>query len=210
MKWNDEYWPLLIWHYKQKPEGVKAVYSKGLIDIALHLHIHPSELYRKMAELRKLNTPFLKQLWDEYENPRKLNKAVKTLLKREGYGTAGKYYDEIETNESWELNFRPTDTREDIMPVQLIIILDQYFRLTPTTMVTQTEEIKELARLLKLPAVLITQIMEIYQYCDPYLKRDDITENQLLEPCQKVWKKYGNEDTEKLAAFASQLKEFFR
>jgi hypothetical protein len=210
MKWNDEYWPLLIRLYKRKPEGVKAVYSRGLIDIALHLHIHPSELYRKMMELRKLDTPFLKQLWDEYENPRKLNKAVKTLLKKEGYGTAGKYYDEIEINESWELNFRPLDARKDLMPVQLIIILDQYFRLTPITMVPQTEEIKELAKLLKLPAETITQIMEIYQYCDPYLNRDEITDDQLLEPCKEVWKRYGNEDIVKLATFASQLKEYFR
>lgn len=210
MKWNDEYWPLLIWLYKRKPEGVKAVYSRGLIDIALFLHIHPSELHKKMMELRRLDTAFLKQLWEDYKSQRKLNKDVKTLLNKEGYGTAGKIYEEIQTKESWELNFRPLEVRNDLMPVQLIIILDQYFRLTPTTMVTQTEEIQELSRILKISPSLITQIMEIYQFCDPYLNRDDIMIDPLLFPCQDVWKQYGNEDTEKLATFASQLKEYFR
>ncbi len=210
MKWNDEYWPLLVWLYKRKPEGVKAIYSRGMVDIAVHLHIHPSELYRKMMELRNPKAPFLERMWEEYQSPRKLNKAVKTIMEKEGYGTAGKYYDEIETNESWERDFRPLPDREDIMPVQLIIILDQYFRLTPTTMVTQTEEIQELAKLMKMPATLITQIMEIFQFCDPYLNRNDLMIDPLLFPCQEIWSRYGNEDSEKLAALAAQLKEYFR
>lgn len=210
MKWNDEYWPLMIWLYRRKPEGVKALYSRGLIDIALHLHIHPRELHRKMMELRKLDTPMLRQLWDEYKSQRKLAKAVKILQEKEGYGTAGRYYEEIETNESWELLFRPLEARDDLMPAHLVIILDQYFRLTPTTMVTQTEEIQELARLMKIPAALITQIMEIYQLCDPYLNREDIIIDPLLFPCQEVWKQYGTEDIEKLATLAAQLKEYFK
>ncbi len=210
MKWNDEYWPLLVWLYKRKPEGVKAIYSRGMVDIAVHLHIHPSELYRKMMELRNPKAPFLERMWEEYQSPRKLNKAVKTIMEKEGYGTAGKYYDEIETNESWERDFRPLPDREDIMPVQLIIILDQYFRLTPTTMVAQTEEIQELAKLMKMPATLITQIMEIFQFCDPYLNRNDLMIDPLLFPCQEIWSRYGNEDSEKLAALAAQLKEYFR
>ncbi len=210
MKWNDEYWPLLVWLYKRKPEGVKAIYSRGMVNIAVHLHIHPSELYRKMMELRNPKAPFLERMWEEYQSPRKLNKAVKTIMEKEGYGTAGKYYDEIETNESWERDFRPLPDREDIMPVQLIIILDQYFRLTPTTMVAQTEEIQELAKLMKMPATLITQIMEIFQFCDPYLNRNDLMIDPLLFPCQEIWSRYGNEDSEKLAALAAQLKEYFR
>ncbi len=210
MKWNDEYWPLLIRLYKRKPEGVKAVYSHDLTDIALHLHIHPLELHRKMMELRHPEAPFLKHLVEEYQSPKKLNKAVKTILEKEGYGTAGKYYDEVDTNESWELDFRPLEERADVMPVQLIIILDQYFRLTPTTMVTQTEEIQELAKLMKMPVALITQIMEIFQFCDPYLNRGDIMIDPLLFPCQKVWNRYGNGNSEKLAALAAQMKEYFR
>jgi hypothetical protein len=210
MKWNDEYWPLLVWLYKRKPEGVKAVYSHELTDIAMHLHIHPSELHRKMMELRNPKTPYLKHVLEEYQSQRKLNKAVKTLMEKEGYGTSGRYYDEVDTNESWELDFRPLEARNDIMPVQLIIILDQYFRLTPTTMVTQTEEIQDLAKLMKMPAALIVQIMEIYQFCDPYLNRSDMMIDPLLFPCQEIWNRYGNEDTVKLEALAAQLKEYFR
>jgi hypothetical protein len=210
MKWNDEYWPMLIWLYKCKPEGVKAVYSHNMVDVALHLHIHPSELHRKMRELRNPEAPFLKHLMEEYKSPKKLNKAVQTLMKKEGYGTAGKYYDEVDTNESWELDFRPLEARKDLMPMQLIIILDLYFRLTPTTMVTQTDEIRELAKLMKVPAALITQIMEIFQFCDPYLNRGDIMIDPLLFPCQEVWNRYGNADSVKLEALSAQLKEYFR
>ena len=77
-------------------------------------------------------------------------------------------------------------------------------------MVTQTEEIQELAKLIKIPASLITQIMEIFQFCDPYLNRGDIMIDPLLCPCQEIWNRYGNDDTEKLAALAAQLKEYFR
>ncbi len=210
MKWNDEYWPMLLWLYKRKPEGVKAVYSHDVVDIALRLHIHPSDLHKKMMELRNPASPYLKHVLEEYQNPKKLNKAMKILMEKDGYGTSGKYYDEIDTKESWELDFRPLDERKDIMPVHLILILDQYFRLTPTTMVTQTEEIQELAKLLKISASLITQIMEIFQFCDPYLNRGDIMIDPLLCPCQEIWNRYGNEDTEKLAALAAQLKEYFR
>ncbi len=210
MKWNDEYWPLLLWLYKRKPEGVKAVYSHGLVDIALRLHIHPSDLHKRMMELRNPKSPYLKLLLDEYQNPKKLNKAAKILMEQEGFGTAGKYYDEVDTNESWELDFRPLDERKDVMPIHLILILDQYFRLTPTTMVTQTEEIQDLAKLIKLTPSLITQIMEIFQFCDPYLNRGDIMIDPLLFPCQNIWNRYGNDDIEKLASLAAQLKEYFR
>ena len=96
------------------------------------------------------------------------------------------------------------------MPITLIIILDQYFRLTPITMVKDTPEIQDLAKLLKLKPELIVEIMEIFQLCDPYLNKDMMIVDDLLHPCQQIWKRYGNDNPQKLAAYAAQLKEYFK
>lgn len=211
MKWSDEYWPLIIQLYKKKPEGVKPLYSKSLVSVSLTLHIQPQELHKKMHELRKLNTPYLQHLWEDLaKNPRKLNKAVKTLKERPGLGNAGEFYEGVETNESFELDFRPLEEEKRLMPIHLIIILDLYFQLTPTTMVADTEEIQDLAKFLKLPVSLILEIMEVFQFCDPYLNRDDFMIHPLLFACQDIWNRFGNDDTEKLSALAAQLKEYFK
>jgi hypothetical protein len=94
-------------------------------------------------------------------------------------------------------------------PAMLILILDLYFRLTPITMVAATPEVQELARLLKLKATEVAEVLEVYQHCDPYLNRKDVVFNPLLLPCSDVWRRFGNADTEKLASFARQLKEYF-
>lgn len=211
MKWSDEYWPLIIQLYKKKPEGVKPLYSKALVDVSLSLHIPPRDLHKKMQELRKLNTPYLQHLWEELaDNPRKLSKAVKTLKERQGLGNAGEFFEGVETNESFERDFRPLEEEKRLTPVHLIMILDLYFQLTPTTMVAETEEIQDLAKFLKLPVSVILDVMDVFQYCDPYLNRDDIMIHPLLFACQSIWNRYGNDDTEKLEALAAQLKEYFK
>lgn len=211
MKWSDEYWPLIIQLYKKKPEGVKPLYSKDLVSVSLCLHIQPKELHKKLQDLRKLDTPFIQHLWEDLtSNPRKLNKAVKTIKERQGLGNAGEFYDGVETNESFELDFRPLEAEKRLMPIHLIMILNLYFQLTPTTMVAETEEIQELSKFLKLPDSLILEVMEIFQFCDPYLNRDDFMIHPLLFDCQDIWKRFGNDDTEKLEALAAQLKEYFR
>ena len=96
------------------------------------------------------------------------------------------------------------------MPITLIIILDLYFRLTPNTMVVETPEIQDLARLLKMKAEEIVKIMEIFQICDPYLNRMEIILTPLMAPCQTIWNRFGNGRPEALAALAAQLKEYFR
>lgn len=211
MKWTDEYWPLIIQLYKKKPEGVKALYSKALVKVSLSLHIPPRELHKKMQELRKRNTPYLQKLWEDLaENPRKLTKAVKMLNEKSGLGNAEEFYEGVDTNESFERDFRPLEEEKRLTPVHLILILNLYFQLTPTTMVAETEEIQDLAKFLKLPVGLILEIMDIFQYCDPYLNRDDIMIHPLLFACQDIWNRFGNDDTEKLEALAAQLKEYFK
>jgi hypothetical protein len=92
----------------------------------------------------------------------------------------------------------------------LILILDLYFRLTPITMAVETPEVQELARLIKLRPQRVVEVMGVFQHCDPYLNRKDTTDSPLLQPCKEIWQRFGNGDTEDLASFASQLKEYFR
>lgn len=211
IQWNDEYWPLLIQLYLKKPEGVKPLYSRRLVEISLNLHIEPQVLHKKMFELRKLDTPYMQQLWDDFaKNPRRLSKAVKLIEEKQGYGTSGKFFDGIEINETFERDFRELEGNKELTPIKLICILDLYFQLTPTTMVTETEEVIEMAKLLKITPNLVVEVMEVFQYCDPYLNKTDFIINPLLFDCEKVWQRYGNDDPEKLAALVAQLKEYFK
>ena len=41
--WNDDYWLLLLQLYQKKPMGVKPLYSKGIVDLSLELHIQPGK-----------------------------------------------------------------------------------------------------------------------------------------------------------------------
>ncbi len=80
--WSDEYWLLLMQLYLNKPVGIKPLYSKGLVDISLELHIPPRYLHEQMTRLQLLETPRIKQLWETYgKNPRKLLHEVKLLKK---------------------------------------------------------------------------------------------------------------------------------
>lgn len=207
--WSDEYWLLLMRLYLRKPEGVKPMYSKEMVKLALELHIPPQFLYEQMFRLRQLDTPRLERLWETYsKNPNKLARGIKKLRQMKGW--RDELFDGVEIIESWELDFKPLPVHTGIMPITLIIILDQYFRLTPITMVKDTPEIQGLAKLLKLKPELIVEIMEIYQLCDPYLNKDMMIVDDLLHPCQQIWKRYGNDNPQKLAAYAAQLKEFFK
>ena len=207
--WSDEYWLLLMRLYLRKPEGVKPMYSKEMVKLALELHIPPQFLYEQMFRLRQLDTPRLERLWETYsKNPNKLAKGIKKLRQMKGW--RDELFDGVEIIESWELDFKPLPIHTGIMPITLIIILDQYFRLTPITMVKDTPEIQDLAKLLKLKPELIVEIMEIFQLCDPYLNKDMMIVDDLLHPCQQIWKRYGNDNPQKLAAYAAQLKEFFK
>ncbi|MBO5603578.1 MAG: hypothetical protein II812_01085 [Prevotella sp.] len=207
--WSDEYWLLLMRLYLRKPEGVKPMYSKEMVKLALELHIPPQFLYEQMFRLRQLDTPRLERLWETYsKNPNKLARGIKKLRQMKGW--RDELFDGVEIIESWELDFKPLPVHTGIMPITLIIILDQYFRLTPITMVKDTPEIQDLAKLLKLKPELIVEIMEIFQLCDPYLNKDMMIVDDLLHPCQQIWKRYGNDNPQKLAAYAAQLKEFFK
>ena len=90
------------------------------------------------------------------------------------------------------------------------MILDLYFRLTPITMVPKTPEVQELARLIKVKPTEIVEVMELFQHCDPYLNRKDPANSPLAAPCREIWRRYGNVETEQLASYAEQLKDYFK
>ena len=210
-KWSDDYWLLLMQIYLQKPVGIKPMYSRKMVDLSMELHIAPSVLFTKMCQIANLETPRIEHIWETYgNNPRKLTRAVRLWREMRGYGNANEFYDGVEVNETFELDFKPVAEGETMTPAMLILILDLYFRLTPITMVSETPEIQELARRIKVKPKDVVEVMEVFQHCDPYLNKKDVMISPLFSPCFDVWRRFGNADTEVLAAFAAQLAEYFK
>lgn len=212
--WHDEYWLLLMQLYLKRPQGLKPMYHRGLVDLALELHIEPAYLYRRMYTLRRLDMPRIRQLWDRYASrPKKLARAVALLRQMSGFGNSEEFYAGVETNESWERDFKPVDgstAPNPLTPVKLIMILDLYFRLVPDTMVCETPEVVELARLIRSTPEEVTDVMEVFRFCDPLLSHEDIMIHPLLTPCMQIWKRFGNQPPEKLAALAAQLNDYWK
>lgn len=212
--WHDEYWLLLMQLYLKRPQGVKPLYSRDLVNLALELHIAPDYLYRQMFRLRQIDTPRMQQLWDKYAHrPKKLSREAELVRQMSGFGNFEEFYAGVEVNESWEKDFKPIgESRGEspLTPVKLIMILDLYFRLIPDTMVPQTPEVVELARLIRSTPEEVAEVMEVFCFCDPLLTDEDIMIHPLVSPCMKIWKRFGNESPEKLSALAAQLKEYWK
>ena len=210
-KWQDEYWLLLMQLYLQKPTGIKPMYSKAMVDLSLELHIAPQQLFNKMCQIANIETPRIEHIWEVYgQNPRKLKRAVNLLREMWGFNNALEFYEGVETVESFEKDFKPISDDTTLSPVMLIVILDVYFRLTPITMVGETPEVQELAKLMKLKPQEVVDVMETFQHCDPYLNRKDVVMGSLALACQQVWRRYGNTEPQDLASYAEQLKEYFK
>ena len=209
--WSDDYWLLLMQIYLQKPVGIKPMYSRKMVDLSLELHIAPNILFARMCQIANLETPRIEHIWETYgNNPKKLSRAVRLWREMRGYGHADLFYEGVEIIETFERDFKPVSGEGSMTPVMLTLILDLYFRLTPNTMVKDTPEIQELARLMKVKSQDVVEAMEVFQHCDPYLKRRDVTFSPLLLPCTEVWRRFGNANTEDLASYADQLKEYFK
>ncbi len=208
--WHDDDWLLLMQIYLRKPVGLKPQYSREMVDLSLELHIPPQVLFAKMCEIANLETPRIERIWEAYgDNPKKLARAARLLREMKGFGQANAFYDGVEVNETFERDWQPLSENERMTPVMLILILDLYFHLTPITMVSETPEVQELARLMKLKADEVTEVLDVYQHCDPYLNRRDMVVSPLLLPCSQVWQRFGNSDIEELSSFANQLKVYF-
>lgn len=209
--WQDEHWLLLLQLYLEKPAGVKPTYCRRLVDLSLELHVPPQVLHGKMKQIATLDTPRLERLWQQYaDNPQRLARAVRLLRSMAGFNTGGEFYEGVEVQETFERDFRPLAEDGRLTPVALVLILDEYFRLTPITMVAATPEVRQLAQLLKVPVELVVDVLDVFQHCDPYLGRRDVCLSGLLLPCHEVWQRYGNGDVQQLAQHAEALKEYYR
>lgn len=210
-KWSDDYWLLLMQIYLQKPVGVKPMFHRKMVDLSMELHLSPSFLFNKMCQIANLETPRIEHIWETYgRNPRKLARAVSLWREMRGYGHANAFYEGVEVQETFERDFKPIAEGTTMTPVMLILILDLYFRLTPITMVPETPEVQELARLIKVKPQEVTEVMDVFQHDDPYLNRKDAVNSLFSSPCHEIWRRYGNSETEQLASYAEQLKDYFR
>ena len=209
-KWQDEYWLLLMQLYLQKPTGIKPMYSKAMVDLSLELHIAPQQLFNKMCQIANLETPRIEHIWEVYgQNPRKLKRAVNLLREMWGFNNALEFYEGMETIESFEKEFKPIADDTTLTPMMLVLILDEYFRLTPITMVPETPEVQALAKMMRLKPQEVVDVMEAFQHCDPYLNRKDEMKGNLVLACQQVWRRFGNSEPQELASYAEQLKDYF-
>ena len=208
--WQDDYWLMLMQIYLRKPIGVKPLYSRGMIDLSMELHIAPQILRSRMLQIATLDTPRIERIWRTYaDNPRKLARAVKLLREMKGFGSAGDFFQGVEVQETFEKDFRPLTEDERFTPVMLILILDLYFCLSTITMVEETPEVQDLAKLLKLKPSDIVMVLDIYQTCDPYLNRASLVDAPLLAPCQQIWQRMSDKEPQQLHALATQLSAYF-
>jgi hypothetical protein len=209
--WHDDYWLLVMQAYLLRPVGIKPMYSRIMVDLSMELHIPPQTLRNRMQQLARLDTPRIERIWNTYSSDRKrLTRAVQLLRDMKGFGAAEDFYEGVEVQESFERDFRPLDEDERFTPVMLILILNLYFQLTPITMVSGTPEVAELARLLKIKAKDVVEVLDVFQICDPYLERNEVTLSPLLLPCQRVWQRMSDKEPHQLDAFAEELKEYYR
>lgn len=209
-QWQDDDWLLLMQLYLKKPVGIKPMYSKAMVDLAVEMHIAPQILFKKMCEIANLETPRIERIWQEYgKNPSRLKRAVRLWRQMRGFGN-NLFYEGVDIQETFERDFRPISDDSPVTPVILVVILDQYFRLTPVTMVPETPEIRQLGSLLNISTKEVVDIMILFQHCDPYLRRKGAVTSPLFPVCQEIWQRYGNSDTEQLASYARQLKEYFK
>ena len=197
---------------------MKRLYSKDLVDVALELHLHPTYIHRKLMQLRSIDTPRLQRMWDRYAtSPRRLSRGIALLRQMKGFGNADAFFAGVtEETETWEKDFQPIaftlpdgKPNTSLTPAMLIMILDLYFRLTPLTMVPETPEVQELAKLVRINPTQVASVMEVFRVCDPYITSEEFIVSPLLTPCMEVWKRFGN-DPEQLTALAAQLKDYWK
>ena len=209
--WHDDYWLLVMQAYLHRPVGMKPLYSRIMVELSIELHIPPQVLRSRMQQIARLDTPRIERIWNTYSSDRKrLSRAVQLLRDMKGFGAAEDFYDGVEVQESFVRDFRPLAEDERFTPVMLILILNLYFQLTPVTMVSGTPEVAELARLLKIKAKDVVEVLDVFQICDPYLERNAVTLSPLLLPCQQVWQRMSDKEPQQLDAFAQELKEYYR
>jgi len=210
-QWHDDYWLMLLQLYLKNPVGLKPLYCRPMVDLAMELHIPPQVLHRRMEQIDRLDTPRIERIWQTYsQNPKRLTRAVRLLRSMKGFGLAEEFYEGVELQETFEKDFRPIPEEPRLTPMMLTVLLSLYFQLTPATMVAETPEVQQMARLMKINTDLAVQALNAFMHCDPYLNRHDFILSPLLLPCQQIWQRYGSIEPQQLATYVEELKEYFK
>lgn len=197
--------------YMLKPMGVKPAYSRHMVELGMELHVHPEVLAAKMRTIDTVASPRMERFFASYkDNPRRLARAVRLLREMKGFNNADEFYEGVETNETFERDFKPVAEGTEFTPVMLTLVLDLYFQLTPITMVAETPEVADLAKLMRQKPQAIAEAMSVYQCCDPYLKRKNKVDSPLLPACQALWNKYASQNPDVLTSQAERLREYFK
>lgn len=209
--WHDDYWLMLMQAYLKKPVGMKPLYSYTMVQLSLELHIAPQVLQRRMEMLARLDTPRLERIWHTYsQDTKRLERAVRLLRSMKGFGAADEFYDGVELQETFERDFRPLDEDPRFTPAMLLLILDLYYQLTPATMVAKTPEVAQMAKLIGVTAADVVEVLDVFQICDPYLARSEVTLSPLLAPCQRLWQRMSDKEPQQLNALAEQVREYYK
>ena len=139
--WNDDYWLLVLQLYLKRPTGVKAVYAREAVDLAVELHLPPQFIHQQLQEMDRRDRLVLQLVWKTYaQKPRRLAKDITRLRKMKGFGCEQAFYEGVEVRNTFEDFFLPLTEDHELKPVMLVLVLDLYFRLVPHTMVVDTPE----------------------------------------------------------------------
>lgn len=61
--WNDDYWLLVLQLYLKRPTGVKAVYAREAVDLAVELHLPPPFIHQQLQEMDRRDRLVLQLVW---------------------------------------------------------------------------------------------------------------------------------------------------
>ena len=212
--WSDDYWILVLQLYMRKPVGMKPMYSRATVELCIELHIPPAFIYAKMYALRRLEAPSLRRLWSKYtQDTRRLARDARAVRRMKGFGCGNLFYEGVETRETFERDFLPIAGNEALKPVMLIISLDLYFRLMPQTMVADTPEVRQTARMMRISAEDEVYILAMFRRLDPFLNGGNTEPkagSELMKACLDVWQRFGNGNPEELSATAALMRDYFK
>ena len=63
---------------------------------------------------------------------------------------------------------------------------------------------------MRIPAKLTVEVLLNYQHLDPYLRRQELPDSVILQPCRQIWNRYANMETTQLAEYAELLSAYFK
>ena len=212
--WNNEYWPLLIQAYLAKPEGIKSQWSRTAVDLAMELHLRPTDITDRLKTIDAHNSAPVERLLQHYKaHPRRLLRDTERLRHMSGFGDMAAFYDGVSTaTHKFEALYRPVGGTP-FTPAMLTILLDLYFRLVPTTMVDSTPEVRDMAQRTGLTADQVVEALHIFLFIAPAARKgsdDELAAFSPLTPlCNATWHRLDNGNPAIVAQEARRYYEYY-